>query len=232
MNNAHNFKRSWHLLALTLVSLLIFSQCDNVNEIVPLEQQPTSGSDEISTFDGSWSYDKSHSGVNWETMYYADNALLTGKFNNHHVAIEFNEGDPSAGQIDAWVQLSTFNSGEPGRDGAGKCGPGYMGVDYLDTNYTVDPSSDTAWFSSTSIEKYGDGYLAKGTLDFRGVSKEQEMYFTYMGQKDYSSEQDGSNVKAGFIGEFSFLARTDYGVPSSSIADKVSIEVNVNMKKE
>jgi polyisoprenoid-binding protein YceI len=74
--------------------------------------------------------------------------------------------------------------------------------------------------------------MATGDLTFRGVTKEHEMYFNYLGQKDYSAEQDGSNIKAGFIGQFSFLARTDYGVPTSSIADRVTIEINANMRKE
>lgn len=218
------------LLTFSLLLVLVYA-CSKDNEITPLNMDPTGGDDVINTYDDSWRYDKAHSGVNWKTMYFVDNALLTGKFNTHHVSIDFDESNPSEGQIEAWVQLSTFNSGEPGRDNPGKCGPGYMGVDYLDTNYTVNPSTDTAWFHSTSIQSFGDEYLAQGELTFRGVTKTQEMYFTYLGQKDYSESQDGSNVKAGFIGEFSFLARTDYNVPSTSIADKVTVTINVNMRK-
>lgn len=209
----------------------VFTQCSKKNEVFPLNQQPTSGSDKISTYDGSWRYDKAHCGVNWETMYFVDNAMLTGKFNNHNVNIEFDEANPSAGKIEAWVQLSTFNTGEPGRDGPGLCGPNYMGVEYLDTLFTVDPASDTAWFNSTSIERFGDGYHAKGDLTFRGVTKSQDLYFTYLGQKDYSSPPDGSNIRGGFMGELSFFCRTDYGVSSTSIADKVTLTINVNLRK-
>jgi polyisoprenoid-binding protein YceI len=164
-------------------------------------------------------------------MYFVDNALLTGKFKNHNVDIDFDEANPTTGKINAWVQLSTFLTGEPGRDDPGKCGPGYMGVGYLDTLYTVDPSTDTAWFNSTSIRKYGDGYLAKGSLEFRGVNKSQDLYFTYLGQKDYSNPPDGSNIRCGFMGEFTFRAQTDYGISSSSVADKVTVKINVNLRK-
>lgn len=218
-------------VALLAAVILLLSQCSKDDDITPLSSSGSSGIDIINTTDGTWSFDKAHSNVRWETMYYEDNALLTGRFNNFNISIDFDEANPQNGKIEAWIQLSTFNTGESGRDAPGKCGPNYMGIQYLDTLYTVDPATDTAWFNSTSIERYGDGYLAKGNLIFKGVTKSQNMYFKYTGQKDYSDPPDGSKIKGGFSGEFTINATTDYGVTSTSIADKVTVLINANYKK-
>lgn len=230
MKNKKTFKAKFTIAA-SILMLLITVRCAKDDKVEPLTSGTTSGNDKVSTFGNDWTFDKPHCNVRWETMYYGDNALLTGRFNNYNVDIDFDEASPETGKINAWVQLSTFNTGEPGRDGPGKCAYNYMGIEYLDTLYTVDPNTDTAWFKSTSIEKYGDGYLAKGDLTFRGVTKTQNLYFRYVGQHDDSPNQDGSVIKCGFTGQFTMKARTDYGVPSTSINDEVTVKINVNLKK-
>lgn len=227
---------------LLTVGILLFSQCSKDDEITPLSSTTSTGSDVINTTDGTWSLDKSHSNVNWKTAYYGDNAWLTGKFNKFGIDLNFDEANPTATTIEAWVQLSTFNTGEPGRDGTGKCGSGYMGVDWTGSAGDTladgskdpafyDPATDFAWFNSTSVSVYGDGYLAKGDFTFRGVTKTVDLYFNYIGQVDYSDEQDGSKIKGGLTGEFEFLALSDFGVSSTSIADKIKITIGANYKK-
>jgi len=68
---------------------------------------------------GKWKMDKAHSNVMWETQYIASGALLTGRFNNFNVAVNFDEATPANTVVKAWVQLSTYNTGEPGRDAFG-----------------------------------------------------------------------------------------------------------------
>ena len=129
------------------------------------------------------------------------------------------------------MQLSTFDSGEPGRDGPGKCGRSYLGVTYQDTLKTiVDPLSDTAWFRSTSFVKSGTGYVVKGTFSFNRyrapsgypdgtpISKPVTLYLSYNGMKDFDTNGDGMNDRyyASFIGKFSFN-RSDYMDQNSTI---------------
>lgn len=206
---------------------------DKVQDI-QLVNEP-GGDDKISTTDGTWRFDKAHSNVNWATAYMGQNAELTGKFNIFDVSINFDEANPEATTIEAWVQLSTANTGEPGRDDLGKCLNGYLGVatDTLDdgTYYVSDPLTDTAFFSSTSVVVWGDGYKAAGSMEFKGISKPVELLFNYIGQADFSTEQDGSNVRGGFNGEFHFNAISDYEVSSTSIADLVRVSINANYRK-
>lgn len=231
-----NFKL-WSLAALfavVMTSLLISSCSKESDKVESLSltntSSKTSGNDVIDfTKTGDFKLDKTHSSVMWETFYYGDNALLTGRFNNFNVAMKFDEANPSNTKISAWVQLSTYNTGEPGRDGKGKCGPGYMGVKYTDTLFTVDKTTDSAWYNSTSVIRHGDGYLAKGNFKFRGITKEVDLYFKYSGT---NLSADGKTIRAGFPGYFVMKANSDFLVNSTSISDEVKVLVNVNVNKK
>lgn len=195
----------------------------------------TGGTDIINTYDGTWTFDKVHSGVNWSTAYQGDNADLTGKFTSFKVDIAFDESNPEATVIEAWVQLSSANTGEPGRDDLGHCLNGYLGVEtdtMADGTYFVsDPNTDTAFFNSTGVKVYGDGYLSSGSLTFRGITKSIDLLFLYTGQADYSADGDGTGIRGGFSGEFKFNAITDFLVTSTSIADLINVKVNANYRK-
>jgi polyisoprenoid-binding protein YceI len=193
------------------------------------------GNEIVNTEDGSWWFDKAHSNVNWATAYMGENALLTGKFNAFNVAIDFDESNPEATTISAWVQLSSANTGEPGRDYLGGCLNGYLGV-VLDTlpggdHYISDTSTDTAYFKSMSVSVFGDGYKAVGDFTFKKITKSVDLYFNYIGQADHSSAGDGSSIRGGFSGEFEFLAISDFLVTSTSIADKINVSINANYRK-
>jgi polyisoprenoid-binding protein YceI len=184
----------------------------------------------VNSFDGTYSFDKVHSNVNWETYYYAEGARLTGKFNNFNLKVDFNSADPASSRIEGWVQLSTFNTGEAGRDGAGKCGPGYVGVEYLDTNFTVDPTTDSAWFSATGSVVEADHYVTKGNFTFNGVTKQVEFKYFFLGINQTTNSTGDVTNRAGFRGQFRFMAQSDYGVTSTSIGDEMIVTVNANFK--
>ena len=240
MKNSVNLIRIKASVLITVAGLLMLSfwivSCSKDNSVEPLTGGSSTGSDIIdSRAGGNYTFDKSHSNVMWETFYYGDNALLTGRFNIFKIDLYFDQATPSNSLIDAWVQLSTFNTGEPGRDAYGKCGPGYMGVifDTLSvTPLTLTPraETDTAWFSSTSVQKYGDGYLAKGNFTFRSLTKSVDLYFNYTGLHDYTSST-GTTTRAGFSGHFNIKALSDFGINATAIADDVKIKVNANYRK-
>jgi polyisoprenoid-binding protein YceI len=215
---------------------MFVSSCNQEDSIKPIGLSVNVGSDTVSTVNAGWAIDKTHSNVNWSTLYYGDNAFLTGKFNSFDIAIDFIQENIEASKISAYVVLSTFNTGEAGRDAYGKCGPGYMGV-VFDTASTSPvkliprASTDTAWFESTSIKTLGNGYVAAGNLKFRGVTKEVTMPFNYYGIHSYTSSTGAVTLRAGFKGEFKILAQSDFGISSTSIADEVAITVNGNFRK-
>lgn len=201
---------------------------------------------------GQWYVDKSHSNVMWETKYYQSGAMLTGRFNMFNIFVKFDEANPANTKVKAYVKLSTFNTGESGRDGLwkngtytstdymvkGGCGMTYMGVSFDTTwvdsvNYTLLPkaTSDTAWFTSTSVSKYGDGFLVKGDLKFRGVTKSVDMYMDNTSKSTTTSSTDGTKVdRVGLYGSFTMNANTVFGVNSTSINDEVLIRIDCNVR--
>jgi polyisoprenoid-binding protein YceI len=223
------------VIGLLMLSIWIVS-CSKDNSVEPLTGGSSTGSDIIdSRAGGNYTADKSHSNVMWETFYYGDNALLTGRFNMFGLSVYFNEATPANSELKGWVQLSTFNTGEPGRDDFGKCGPGYMGIafDTISASPLVlspKAETDTAWFTSTSVQRYGNGYVAKGQFNLRNITKPVDFYFSYLGQHNYQSGS-GTTTRAGFAGYFEINALTDFGIPATSIADRVKIRVNANYRK-
>jgi polyisoprenoid-binding protein YceI len=228
------------VLAIAILGSLVMFQpsctkevTETVTEYIPTylnpddTLKPPSEEGAVNSTNSTWTFDKTHSNVNWETEYYGDHAYLTGKFNNFKIDIVFDNASYETTQINAWVQLSTYNTGEPGRDGPGKCGPGYVGVKYLDTLFTPDPATDSAFFKSTSTRIEKDMYVATGTFTFMGVTKTVDMYYTFTGITNEMSQGKASK-KAGFKGMFKFNAISDFGVTSTSIADEMIVTVNAN----
>ncbi len=259
------------LLAIAFV-IAVISSCKK-ETVEPVSDSVTAGtvttSSGSTTFDcytngisstgltaGQWYADKPHCNIMWETKYYQSNAMLTGRFNIFNMYVKFDEANPANTKIKGWVKLSTFNTGEPGRDGLwsigntstpysstdymkkGGCGMTYMGVG-MDTtkidsvNYTLlpKPSTDTAWFTSTSCARYGSGYIVKGSFVFRGVTKAIDMYMTNTVKSTTTSTTDGTKVdRVGLMGSFTINANTVFGVNSTSISDEVLIRIDCNVR--
>jgi hypothetical protein len=177
--------------------------------------------------DTSWTFDKVHANVNWQSKYYDfSSTMLTGRFNNFNFNPKFNFDETNLGAIvcDFWVQLSTYNTSEPGRDGYGKCGPSYLGVVYLDSLKTlVDPASDTAKFHCNSVTVGSKGYIMHGTFTFNRyrpasgnadgapITRNIDVDLSYNGMRDFDSNNDGTldKFRSGFTASFKFN-RSDY----------------------
>lgn len=92
---------------------------------------------------GAWKVDKSHNSLMWETRYYANNAGLTGRFNQFDVKVKFDEANPANTSIKAWVQLSTYNTGEPGRDAFGDGSSTFWNATAAKDNVRFDTTLNT-----------------------------------------------------------------------------------------
>lgn len=229
-----------------------FIACNKKDTVTPLAGTPMTGN---ALVDNSWTFDKAHSNVNWESKYMDySSGMLTGRFNNFNFNPKFNfkETDLSASKINAWVQLSSVDSGEPGRDGVGKCIRSYMGVTYLDSLKTiVNPVSDSAWFNSTSVTRSGTGYVVFGNLRFNKyrapsgnpdgtpIVKPAILYLTYNGTSDFDTNGDQvtDKLRASFSAKLKFkrsdhmdVLSTVQWVPVPSLADQSGNLVAANNK--
>ncbi len=244
-------KTTWMFLAaaaaVALTSTIMFiASCSKDASVEAIGNNISTGNDTINMLGtgggATWALDKVHSNVNWESFYYNANSLLNGKFNNFFTQIYFEQAAPEKTVIHSWVQLSTFNTGESGRDAYTRtpykigCGLASMGCLFDTTSSTITPkaANDTAFFNSTSTERFGSGYKTTGNLIFRGVTKPIDLFWSYSGVTAYPSTATPPGptaYKCGFTGQFGMLQKTDYGVNSGSIADLVTVKVHYNCKK-
>lgn len=228
-------------LAVCAISAIVFitNSCKKTETVTP-QTLSRGGSDIIDIGDSTaanpihpnYVLDQVHCNTGWQTYFQNNNALLTGRFNTFQTSIHFDQKNPQNTTIASWVDLSSFNTGEPGRDNAGGCGPTAMGIKYdtISGVTTPIPSTDTAWFVSTAgnCSAFGTGYVANGTLSFHNTSHAVSLYFTYGGQKQEIAGTDTTQW-VGFIGQMTIQANTWYGVPlMDAINDSVTVMVNYN----
>ena len=202
-----------------------------------------------------WKLDKSHSNVLWATNYVGVAGLLTGRFNQfgtHDVTTAemqnyvtagqplldnswaFYEGDPSKTFINGYVQINQSNTGEPGRDaGCNISGMGTVPVVAGTQNLTV---TNIAQIKSTKVEfdPNSNGYIV--TLNFTWQGKlAAPLTKSIVGKLNYvpkATVATGTPYDVfGLQLIFSFNCR-DFGITSTSIADKIDIECNMNFNNK
>lgn len=220
-------KKSYLFFAMAVVGFFFLSEVTScTHDDDPLAQIPDStfeyGDDLVYVSDG-YNFDKTHSSVRWETAYLGSAALLTGRFNQFEMSIEFDESNPENTSLFGKVTLSTVNTGEPGRDQG--CLLGTFDV----------ATSDEATFTSTSVTADNKGaFNVEGTMEFHGVTAPITGKLIYVGTThfDENSGQRGAPLNvAGFIVEFEFAAKSVFGIESGNISDNVKVIASGQFKQ-
>jgi polyisoprenoid-binding protein YceI len=198
-----------------------------------------------------WKLDKVHSSVLWSTSYVGASGLLTGRFNqfgmhevtdakmlNYAVAGQplldsswaFYETEPSKTYFNGYVQINTSNTGEPGRDaGCNISGMGTVPIVAGTQNLTI---TNLAKIKSIKVEPDAEsnGYIVTLNLTWQGklgapITK------TITGKLNYVPKATIAAASPydvfGLQLKFQFNCR-DFGITSTSIADKIDIECNMN----
>jgi len=204
-----------------------------------------------------WKLDKAHSNVMWSTNYVGVAGLLTGRFNQfgmHEVTTAkminyittgqplmdsswaFNENDPTKTYFNGYVQINQSNTGEPGRDGG--CNVSGLGTTAIvagTQNLTV---TNIARIKTTSVkfDPLSNDYIVTLNLTWQG-SLAAPLTQSIVGRLKYISRakvQIGTSAAYYVFGlqlKFQFNCR-DFAIASTSIADKVDIECNMNFNNK
>lgn len=200
-----------------------------------------------------WKLDKTHSSTLWSTPYVGAAGLLTGRFNQfgmHDVTTAkmtnyattgqplkdsswaFYENDPSKTYFNGYVQINTSNTGEPGRDAG--CNVGGMGTVAIVAGTQNLTATNLAKIKTTKVEfdPLSNDYIVTLTLTWQGKLA-APLTTTLVGKLKYIPK---ANVNAtydvfGLQLKFQFNCR-DYGITSTSIADKIDIECNMNFNNK
>jgi polyisoprenoid-binding protein YceI len=223
-------KTTYLIIALLITSMGYIVSCTHDDEIVASNGANIQrGTATVKVTDG-WAFDKTHSNVMWSTAYIGSGALLTGRFNQFDMtSFAFDEANPANTSFEAWVRLNTVNTGEPGRDAG--CLLGTFGT----AAGKVDEPENIARIKSKSVQlsTTDKGYIVTCDLTFHGITKPVTAKLNYTGITNFPAGFAGANAisLAGFSIEFQMFAKTDFGIVSNNIADKVGISCNAEFKK-
>ncbi|CAN5665009.1 hypothetical protein BH11BAC3_BH11BAC3_17570 [soil metagenome] len=204
-----------------------------------------------------WKLDKVHSSVLWATNYVGAAGLLTGRFNQfgiHEVTdakmVEyvttgqplkdsgwaFYENEPAKTYFNGYVQINTSNTGEPGRDaGCNIGGMGTVAITPGTQNLTV---INLAKIKTTEVkfDPLSNDYIVTLNLTWHGLLA-TPFTKSIVGRLKYVPKtyvQFGSSAGYSVFGlQLIFqLNCRDFGVTSTSIADKIDIQCNMNFNNK
>jgi len=222
--SAMRFNYKSYLLTALVVLLAGYGyiiSCTQKDTLLPAVQPaaPPSGTAKLDFItDPKVSFDKAHSNVGWETAYLGGLSLLTGRFDTlGFTSFHFDEATPANTSFEAWVWVNKVNTSEPGRDKG--CLQTTFGVN---TGMTTE-AANVALVKSKSVAfaTGDDGYTVKFDFTFHGVTKELTGRFFYDGKLAAATRNT-----YGFSLYFQILAKTDFGIVSTNIADLVTIKCN------
>ncbi|MFY0673239.1 MAG: hypothetical protein JXQ87_07535 [Bacteroidia bacterium] len=222
--------------------LELIGNVENGNAIVDME-------------DG-WVFDNTHTNVNFEFDYDAENASFKGLFGEVGFdAFKFDEAAPANTVIDAWVYLPSVETGSPtlapnghGRDDINGCLMGTFGVEPREADTLTDGSgyyredaattedhtgSGYARLTSKSVMAYGDGFMATCDILFRGQTSEVKMYFKYIEGFEAESRSGDPTQFSSFEGFFDFAPKADHGAESGHLLDEiVTVDLGIQWTKK
>lgn len=160
-------------------------------------------------FAGNYNIDKAHTNIGFEVTHMVI-TTVTGTFTDFEVDLNFNPENLKESSIEATIKIASVNTANLKRDNHLKS------VEFFDAE-----KYPNMIFKSNKIVRNDDGFVAYGTLEMRGVSKEISLPFTTQGPiiGPWGNERIG--VKASTV-----INRQDWGVSYGSVMDNGGLVVS------
>lgn len=167
--------------------------------------------------------DRSHSEIGF-AIRFMGLTTVRGRFDDFSGTIMYVERDVTRSTVSVLIQTKSIDTGIEMRD-TDLRGPSFFAAD----------SFPTMFFRSERIERDGDGFVARGALTLRGVTRQVAIPFVMTHGK---MKDAWGNVRIGFAGALK-LARKDYGITGNNfwnqvvdlsrmaLADTVAVELNI-----
>jgi len=158
--------------------------------------------------------DQGHSNVGFSVSLAGGLSRITGKYNEFEVVVNYVDSDMTKSTIEANIKTASISTGISGRD-EHLCAP-----DFFDA-----AKYPQITFTSDSIVKSENGFIAYGTFTMHGVSKKILLPFTIAGK-----DAEGS---VGFVSRCS-IKRTDYlmGKGDDFVSDEIHVEIDFIAKQK
>ncbi|HSG79785.1 MAG TPA: YceI family protein [Acidimicrobiia bacterium] len=168
---------------------------------------------------GTWDIDKAHSKVE----FVARHLMITkvrGSFEEYDGTIVVAD-DPAASSIDITLQAGSITTGSADRDGH------LRSPDFLDVE-----NFGTVRYRADRVERTGDGWLARGELTIKDVTRPVDLPFEFLGV----TTDPWGNAKAGFEARTA-IDREDFGLTWNValesggvlVSKKVTIEIGLQL---
>jgi hypothetical protein len=148
----------------------------------------------------------------------------------------FYESDPAKSYFNGYVQINTSNTGEPGRDAG--CNVSGMGtVAIIDgTQNLAYPNLAKIKTTEIKLDPNSNGYIVTLNLTYQGklatpLTKSVIGTLKYVPKQKVQFGTAAAYDVFGLQLKFQFNCR-DYGIASTSIADKIDIECNMNFNNK
>lgn len=155
--------------------------------------------------------DKTHSKVGFtaETLLFD----VDGEFADYMIEVEGDPSKPDKAKVDVTINVASIDTDNNKRDGHLKS------PDFFDA-----ASHPTITFKSTSVRQKGSQLIVKGNLTMRGKTKPVTIPFKV------AKGKNGAGVDTTTYKGKLTIDRTDFGVGTDSIAAKISLEDDVDLK--
>lgn len=214
---------------------------------------------------GDWDFDGTHTTVDFAFEYKDNNAEFTGSFGRvTKMVLNLDASNLGSASLEAEVDLLSVNTRT--RGGRDPKWDGEYGAltestiieetNCIATTFGIFADADVpsvvtdpqryAKFVSTSIEAYGDGFIAKGNLTFSadmvespgspyGITNNPNTAVTKPAQiifKHREGTEDATRTYVSFEGKMEIKAKADFNIFTSNVGDQtVAIYINAQMRK-
>jgi len=188
-------------------------------ELATIETTEFIGLD-LSEMKGEWTIDQSHTYVDFSIRHILSNSK--GNMNHINGSIIFAE-DLQNSSINITIDANSISTQNENRDSHLK------GEDFFDVANFPEIT-----FTSDRIEKTENGYVAKGVLILKGISKDVDLNFNYYGnQESPFNEEDQKMFVAALAGEL-VIDRNDFGINYAPgvLGDQVTIAISSELNQD
>lgn len=163
----------------------------------------------------NWKISGSHSKIRFEVTHFF--TPVEGYFNDYDAELKFDPADLDNSSVNFNVKVASVKTDSNNRD------KHLQSEDFFNAEKFPEMK-----FESTSISKHKKGFVAKGNLTVKDITKSIEVPFKVLGTGNHPSRE--GVVMMGIKGEFK-INRNDYGVGTGDfvattvIGDEVSVTV-------
>jgi len=161
--------------------------------------------------------DPNHSSVNFAVSHAGGISTVVGRFTQFEGKIAFDDKDVTKSSVNVTIKATSINTDVAARDNDLRS-PKYFDVEKF----------PEITFTSKSVEKKGNDYVAHGTLTIHGVAKDVDLPFDMKGPVD--AGQNRGKVMGAHASLT--LSRVDYGVGPATpmIGSDVKLDLYVEAR--